>query len=395
MGPDLSHILAAAWAVAPLTGAFSGTGQSKRPYLLAAWSAAGAALAAMPGEPYWIWWFAWMGIMWLLEIEYRTARKELREAAELPAVELRRRIEPLEEQCRILRERIDSLQSKVSSCVGRYLAMKDFHLSLQTEVLARAVIDKIFKLTNSAEAAVGVFMPDGKPAVMVGVPEEKTQAVLQTAKWVKEDLIEGMKIRLAVNGENVDEALKELVLPLPTLWRQSILYARVEEMAIVDRLTGLYVRRLFDERLHQEMIRAAANQRPLSLILIDVDHFKQFNDTFGHLLGDAVLTSICRTLAAEIRKIDFAARYGGEEMTVILPETPLDPAVHIAERIRKAVENVTVPHEGQSLRVTASFGVAEYSPNLHAPADFVHRADQALYHAKSNGRNRVEVFSGN
>lgn len=157
------------------------------------------------------------------------------------------------------------------------------------------------------------------------------------------------------------------------------------DLATTDGLTGLKNHRAFQERLQGDCESAVRHQTPLSLVLLDVDHFKQFNDTFGHPAGDAVLKQVAGLLEHTVRDCDFVARYGGEEFVVILPQTDPTGALRAAERCRIAIESA-----GWSCRpVTASFGVATLSLACTSSPDLIAAADQALYAAKFNGRNQV------
>lgn len=160
----------------------------------------------------------------------------------------------------------------------------------------------------------------------------------------------------------------------------------LRELAVVDELTGLRNRRYFDRTLQYEVDRMRRYDRALSVVLLDVDHFKSVNDRFGHLVGDEVLKVVARCLERNVRKADLAARYGGEEFALVLPETALAGALHVAERVRESLEQLDV----DGLKVTASLGVATVEKSW--PGDLpgiVRAADQALYQAKRTGRNRV------
>jgi len=161
--------------------------------------------------------------------------------------------------------------------------------------------------------------------------------------------------------------------------------AALEELATTDGLTGLSNHRAFQERLAEEVGRAARYGTPLSVILLDVDHFKQYNDAFGHPVGDEVLKAVARVLGQNAREADIVARYGGEEFVLILPQTNLDGAAQIAERLRAAVEG----HEWPKRAVTASFGVADLRLGEQSGTNLIARADGALYESKRTGRNRV------
>ena len=168
--------------------------------------------------------------------------------------------------------------------------------------------------------------------------------------------------------------------------------ARLSDLVRTDGLTGVLNRRCFDELLTTEAIRAGRYKTPFSIILTDIDHFKAVNDTYGHPAGDAVLRNVSRVLAALVRKVDSVARFGGEEFVLLLPETGRDGARILAERLRSHVEALSHPFEGQTLSVTASFGVSTYEAGTNATAEeLIKSADEALYRAKNRGRNRVEV----
>jgi diguanylate cyclase (GGDEF)-like protein len=162
--------------------------------------------------------------------------------------------------------------------------------------------------------------------------------------------------------------------------------------SIRDALTGLYNRRFMEETLEKELKRGARNTRTVCVILLDVDHFKRYNDTYGHEAGDAVLRELGIFLKAQIRGDDIACRYGGEEFILIMPEASLDVAIQRAEKLRQGVKRLQITSQGQSLGVISiSLGVASF-PTHGALSDVLLRsADSALYEAKENGRDRVVV----
>jgi diguanylate cyclase (GGDEF)-like protein len=162
----------------------------------------------------------------------------------------------------------------------------------------------------------------------------------------------------------------------------------LERLSRTDGLTGLPNRRHLMETLEKEVRRAKRNERPFSLLMVDVDHFKRYNDTFGHLAGDEVLKRLAQVLSAAVRTADYAARYGGEEFTVVLPETSLDSALEVAERIRAKMEEQTFGVDAAG-RVTLSIGIAEYPADGTTVEAVASAADSALYAAKEHGRNRV------
>lgn len=173
-----------------------------------------------------------------------------------------------------------------------------------------------------------------------------------------------------------------------------VLNEQLRVQASTDSLTGVSNRRRFDEILDQEWRRAARDRSPLSLLLIDVDHFKHLNDDFGHLRGDDALKMVARVLTTmAARAGDVVARYGGEEFAVLLPHTPLHSAQQLAESIRRAVaRTVLFKAKGCDITVTVCIGVASQIPASHDnPTLMMQAADKALYRAKLSGRNRVEA----
>ena len=168
---------------------------------------------------------------------------------------------------------------------------------------------------------------------------------------------------------------------------------RLEALATTDPLTRVLNRRALLDRLTAEVDRARRFNSSLTLLLLDVDHFKQINDTAGHLAGDSVLRQLGSLLEEAVRKVDVVARYGGEEFVVILPETASDGGIIFAERLRERIEaqSFDVGVE-RPVHLTVSIGVATFpSPRVATTEDFFARADEALYRAKSGGRNQVRI----
>ncbi|MGQ0764777.1 MAG: diguanylate cyclase [Gemmatimonadota bacterium] len=166
---------------------------------------------------------------------------------------------------------------------------------------------------------------------------------------------------------------------------------RLEMLALTDPLTGVLNRRALTERLAAEMGRVRRYESTVSVLLIDVDHFKNVNDTWGHLIGDSVLTELASLLQGAVRAVDVVARYGGEEFVVVLPETVMSGATTFAERLREQIEGFPFASTaGHALSLTGSIGVASYpSENVESVDELLAAADQALYRAKAAGRNRV------
>ena len=173
----------------------------------------------------------------------------------------------------------------------------------------------------------------------------------------------------------------------------------LKELATKDALTGIANRRFFDEYLNKEWKRAQRDNNPFSIVMIDLDCFKIYNDTYGHQKGDSCLKDVAKAIAdAMKRPADMAARYGGEEFALILPETDSEGAVSLAKKLRKSIYDLNLEHKNSfsETRVTVSLGVATVKAEKDSDfTDLISKADKALYAAKDSGRNRVSVFGEN
>jgi diguanylate cyclase (GGDEF)-like protein len=163
--------------------------------------------------------------------------------------------------------------------------------------------------------------------------------------------------------------------------------------SLTDPLTGLPNRREFNDRMEERMSAWNRRQEPFSLLLLDLDRFKKLNDEQGHLAGDQVLATIARVMRGAVRREDAVARYGGEEFAILLPNTSLEQATHVAQKVREAVAETAVNVNGQTIQVTLSGGLAMIGTN-EQPDSLIHRADAALYAAKAAGRNCTFIHDG-
>lgn len=171
-------------------------------------------------------------------------------------------------------------------------------------------------------------------------------------------------------------------------------HARLYELAITDGLTKLFIHRYFQARLDEEIMRAKRYHTTVSLILFDIDHFKKFNDTYGHQQGDIVLIESAKLIKQAVRDtVDIPARYGGEEFTIILPETDAKGAQLVAERLRKTVEAYDFPGQGKALKVTISLGIASFPDHASTKPVLIKKADIALYACKEKGRNCSSIYN--
>jgi len=192
---------------------------------------------------------------------------------------------------------------------------------------------------------------------------------------------------------------EELLLRLRRVLRERnitkervLMLAKLQDLAITDGLTKLYNSRCFYKQLDSEIDRSKRYNHPLTLLFLDIDHFKHYNDTYGHLEGDKVLIRIGEVIKSCLRKMDTAYRYGGEEFTVILPETSREEVMTVAKRIKDAMENEKFsPQSGKSISITISIGATEYCQGEKI-STFVQRADKAMYLSKQRGRNQISTL---
>ena len=196
----------------------------------------------------------------------------------------------------------------------------------------------------------------------------------------------------AVFDDEVTERLDLFRHGLGLAVNNALAHERLQRLAALDPLTGVYNRRFGLGRLHEEFGRAMRANTPLGVIMLDIDHFKSVNDTYGHQVGDRVLTSVAGIAASILREGDILIRYGGEEFLGVLPAAASEDIRSIGERVRRAVEESSVVEGGNTIRITVSIGGAAYpNQNVEGEESLVELADEALYDAKQSGRNQVRV----
>jgi len=239
---------------------------------------------------------------------------------------------------------------------------------------------------NDMESTITAMNEGGATHYSVKQKPWEDAELLETVKecvWNYHQVMIDRRHQEIVNQKNAE--LREL---LSQLAQQN---NTLERLASTDALTGLTNRRRFLESLENERSRIERYGGSLSLIMFDIDHFKKVNDSWGHAVGDAVLCEIARDALQFLRRADSAARYGGEEFVILLPETELPGAALIAERLRQLVADTVIAHDqGPTISVTISIGVASLEP-YESGDELLSRADKAMYQAKNNGRNRVEL----
>ncbi len=242
-----------------------------------------------------------------------------------------------------------------------------FGVGLMAYTLGLIIVRPLARLTQGASRVAAGDLDVEVPVVGGGEVRYLTE--------VFNDMVAGLKhSREDVAASNATLALQN---------------EKLERLSITDGLTMLYNRRHIMEILTQEARRSRRQGYPLSVLMIDVDNFKQFNDTHGHLAGDEALKQVASMLLESTRDVDFVARYGGEEFLVMLRDTPIDGAVHVAERIRSCMEEKPISVSGTQAGVTVSIGAAALPKKSDDPESVIANADAALYQAKRSGRNRV------
>ena len=255
------------------------------------------------------------------------------------------------------------------------------------------------------EGIAGTVWQNGMPIVINDAQQDPrfSNTADKKAKTQTNSLI---AVPLTVNGEiiGVIEAMNkkdddfsdfdlQILQFISTQSAIAIKNANLYNMAIRDGMTKLFINKYFRERLQEEWRRSVRRKHNLSLVIFDIDFFKDTNDTYGHQAGDKVIKEIAKVISKNCRNIDIPCRYGGEEFTVILPETDKDEAMIFCERIRIIAENLRLEHGGSAIRITMSGGLAS-TPDLKVlnHTELIEFADNALYYSKENGRNRISYY---
>jgi len=305
------------------------------------------------------------------------------------------RVEELTRSQELLREREAKLSAFVNALPnlsfvydedGRYLeilANETYLLSARAEELQGRLIKDVLP----TEAA-GLMMEAIRHAIETGKPqviEYKIRVLSGEERW-----FEG---RIALMEKDRSGHSKVVFIANEVSERVQ-LYQKVQRLATQDPLTGCFNRRHFFERAEQEMQRSLRYSRPLALVMMDIDEFKQVNDRFGHPVGDEALCSLVRLCQGQMRAIDLLGRYGGDEFAILMPETTLEGARQAAERLREDIQQMAIATPDGTCSMTVSIGVADLSGGSKETAKLdglVRRADQALYAAKSAGQNSVRT----
>ncbi|MBN2831202.1 MAG: GGDEF domain-containing protein [Candidatus Omnitrophica bacterium] len=296
-------------------------------------------------------------------------------------------LEDLKSECdriyseiRELREKNFALERSVTETIALYDITKDISRELNQ--------DKVFSIfkerINNYMQVTDCRILDKKEEA--GIYKDYLQFPLAIDKDTKGYLIAcGIK-------EKDKGRFQILAQQLLSILKRSLLYKKIQELAIMDGLTSLFTRRHFLERLNEEIKRSRKFKHCFSFLMIDIDRFKGFNDKYGHLVGDAILREISKTIKGTVRQIDFAGRYGGEELSIVLPETDKEQALLAAERIRHGIEAKKIKVYDEELKVTVSVGISTFPDDANDSRFLIETADSALYLAKDSGRNKVLAY---
>lgn len=250
------------------------------------------------------------------------------------------------------------------------------------------IVDKIL---NSPSEKIVIFHPkDVLPQELELFKCEGEEINYWLCRWFKRERITGVVGLAKKEGVFLDNENLNLFLTITNQLLTIVLNARLYELSISDSLTGLFIHRYFEQRIKEEISRARRYSYPVSVVMIDIDNFKEYNDTLGHQIGNAILKRLGAIINFSIRKNeDIPTRWGGDEFAIILPETANEGAYILAERIRKGVEAINISHKGKSVKVTVSLGISSFPAYAIDEEELIAQADNALYRVKKQGGNRV------
>lgn len=269
--------------------------------------------------------------------------------------------------------------------------------SAQESKWIEILLDCAERMSGAAIAGFQQGYVNPAPAQNMGTAEIKQRQVTMPLQVGSESfgcLVLSVDNEARMGKDEVD-TFKSAASHLSLALRNALMFKEVKSRADHDALTRIFNRHTFDDRLVYELKRRQRYGQEISLLMVDLDHFKDVNDTYGHQAGDMVLREVGAILRKSLRSTDLAARYGGEEFVVLLPHTSEYDAHRLAERIRTCIAETAFSHEGRDFTITASIGVASVeSGSLDSEDDLVLNADKALYEAKNNGRNMVVVSGG-
>jgi diguanylate cyclase (GGDEF)-like protein len=311
------------------------------------------------------------------------------------------------EKDEVLKRILNQTKVLLNCEMGTILLVDETLKQLNFAILSRDEDNEILKDTSlrMGEGIAGTVWQNGIPILINDAQHDprfsdradkkartKTRSIIAVPLTVNGDII-GVIEAINKTTEGFSDFDLQLLQFISTQSAIAINNADLYNMAIRDGMTRLYINKYFRERLQEEWSRSARMNRKLAVVIFDIDFFKSINDTYGHQAGDRAIKEVARVLHANCRSIDIPCRYGGEEFTVILPETGKEDAMIFAERIRSIVKELRIEHEGSTIRISVSGGAASV-PELEVrdSGEMVEMADMAMYHAKKSGRNSVAFY---
>ena len=280
-------------------------------------------------------------------------------------------------------QRVECRSEEPSSREQLLLEIEQLRRELQEVKGEKTHLEILLSEVSARANAVEILLHESHQQLQAEIAErDRAQTALKAATAELQSVLATL---------STDKADLEMILET-TMAHGDLVESLLHNQCILDPLTGLFNRRYLKEFLTREIERSRTHQQPLSMIMLDIDHFKRFNDTFGHDAGDTVLQELSLFLQRHIQNLDIVARYGGEEFIVILPECSLESAHQRAEQLRQGVKQLNVKYQSQSLdMITVSLGLASFPDHGQNDAEIVHAADMALYRAKAEGRDRLAV----
>lgn len=343
-----------------------------------------------------------------------------------------------EVQAAVLHEREHVREKKdLNHKIELLSATREVTLILNQDVEFESILGKVLEITSNLIGArsheeITIFVPEGEGVLrprahrkagkaffgkdLERLPLDRTQVKetiehrrpfvsaagnaidLAIPLFADRDLIGVMKVHAEIDTEREDrsvrmELLQEHLIEFSRIVALAVKTPDLYTRTIEDGMTRLFTKRHFINQIRTYVAIAKRYAEPLALVMVDVDHFKKVNDTYGHLTGDIVLKGVAENVREGIRSYSTAYRYGGEELAILMPKTPDAQAITVAERLRKRIESRKFTAEdGRILQVTASFGIAGFDVAMTSPDELIGRADEALYRAKHTGRNRVCLY---
>jgi len=345
-------------------------------FLIAGMSSVAGAVLAVRGTPpgslvgYWV----LMGLLPL--ILWDEDQRRIRRDASLKSkeVDLQKQFSVLEADTNRMRVSIREQEQAIQRIIELYGLSKKFLATLDDEQALQIV-------SEALEEWLGHVSPQDRQGYV-----QSLRTLLDRGEATMNDLV---ALAPPAAGAGLHSHWGIVIGQLALGLQRVLLYRQVQESAIHDSLTGLLVRRYLRERLMEEVSRAVRRGTGLAFLMVDIDHFKNVNDKFGHLVGDVVLREVARLIQRSVREIDLVGRYGGEEFAIVLPEADLELGTQIAERIRQTVEQTAIQAYDERVQITVSVGVNFLSAGAPTAEQLIDRADQVLYRAKRTGRNKV------